>query len=279
LVAGEICIVNKNSSSLNKPLMKTIAKVTGIMILASLMLTAQPGFAQQTDKQEQQSYHIKIIKDENGKQEVIEKTFASQQEMDAYLKDNKLDVPATNEPPMPPATPGKEDKKEKKIVISEGEDGYGRTSLDINYENFSAEERAEMIQNALNQKSGKVKVEMIKQRKVDMPHQDGSMLAPEAPKPITAIREPAEAWANLTDVKVFPNPASGQFHLMFGVGKAADVMLRVTDLNGKEVYTETFKNYIGKFEKEISSANLITGTYIVDVQAGGEKSTTKVIMQ
>ena len=151
--------------------------------------------------------------------------------------------------------------------------------LDINYENFSAEERAEMIQNALNQKSGKVKVEMIKQRKVDMPHQDGSMLAPEAPKPITAIREPAEAWANLTDVKVFPNPASGQFHLMFGVGKAADVMLRVTDLNGKEVYTETFKNYSGKFEKEISSANLITGTYIVDVQAGGEKSTTKVIMQ
>ena len=256
-----------------------MAKITGIMILASFMLTTQPGFAQQTDKQEQQTYRIKIIKDENGKQEVTDKTFNSQQEMDAYLKDNKPDVPPVAEPPVPPVTPGKAGNKEKKIVIQEGEDVNGGTNLNINYENFSAEERAEMIQRALNQKSDKVKVEILKQRKMDMPHPDGSMQTPEPPKPPMAVKEPAEAWANLTDVKVFPNPAAGQFHLSFGVGKPADVKLLVTDLNAKEVYAETYKNYSGRFEKEISSANLTTGTYIVDVQAGGEKNTIKVVMQ
>jgi hypothetical protein len=262
--------------------MKTLAKITGIMILASLMLAAQPGFAQQTaDRQEQQSYHIKIIKDENGKQEVIDKTFASQPEMDAYMKDNKLDAPPTIEPPMPPATPVKADTKEKKIVISESEEANGHTSLDITYENYSAERRAELIQKILNEEGNKVKVEIVKQHKMDMSHPDGSMQTPEPPKaPVGAgVKEPDEAWTNLTDVKVFPNPATGQFHLSFGVGKAADVKLLVTDLNGKEVYTETFKNYTGKFEKEISSANLTTGTYIVDVQAGGEKNTIKVVMQ
>jgi hypothetical protein len=55
--------------------------------------------------------------------------------------------------------------------------------------------------------------------------------------------------------------------------------LRVTDLNGKEVYAETFSGYSGRFEKEIKSANLSAGTYIVDIQAGNEKETTRVVMQ
>ena len=263
--------------------MKSLAHITGIVVLVLLMLAAQPGHAQQTpDRQEQQNYHIKIIRDENGKQEVIDKTFGSQQEMDAYMKDSKMDAPPMKDlPPMPPVTPGREEKKEKKIVISESEEGNGHTSLNITYENYSAEKRAELIQKILNEDGSKVKVEILKQRKMDWARPEGSIQTPEPPKPPmgAGIKEAGEGWANLTDVKVFPNPANGQFHLSFGVGKASDVMLRVSDLNGREVYAETFKNYSGKFEKEISSANLTTGTYIVDVQAGGEKSTIKVVMQ
>jgi hypothetical protein len=268
--------------------MKTLTNIAGAVVLISLLITAQLGFAQQTpDKQEQQKFQIKIVKDENGKKEVIDKTFNNQEELDAYLKDNKMDMPEMNGLPAlqeitssPGSSARADGNKDKKIVISEQVENNadGNTSLAITYQNYSAEERAELIQNILNQKSKDVKVEITKERQVRWTQSEVTQ-TPEPPKPPSAIKEPAETSANLSEVKVFPNPATGQFNITFNVGKAADIQLRVTDLNGKEVYAEKFINYSGKFEKEIKAANLSTGTYIVEIQTGNEKNSIQVVMQ
>ena len=118
----------------------------------------------------------------------------------------------------------------------------------------------------------------MKQRKARIYH-NGPASGTEGVVPSVSEKASTETANNLSEVKVFPNPASGQFHVAFNIGKAADVMLKVTDLNGKEVYAETFNGYSGKFGKEIKSANLSTGTYIVNIQAGNETETTRVVMQ
>jgi len=248
--------------------MKTITNISRLAVPALFVLLAQPGFAQQsTDRQEQQSYQIKIVKDENGNQEVIDKTFNSRDEMEAYVKENKIDVPETKEPPSPPAIKPADDKT-KRIVISEIEQN-GKTSLEFTYENFSSDERARLIQDILNDKWHDVKIEIAKQHQNTEGHN----------APPSSVNEPTEAAINLTDVKVFPNPATGQFHVAFSVTKPTNLQVTVDDLNGKEVYAEAVTNYAGKFEKEIDGASMVPGTYIVNIQAGTEKRTTRVVMQ
>ncbi len=270
--------------------MKTTTTIIKTVVLASIVLSAQLMFAQQaTEKQEQQKYQIKIVKDENGKQEVIDKTFSSKEELDAYMKDNNLDAPEIVEAPLPPVPPvppchgaGNKhcDKNMKSIVVTENApvNGNGHSTLEITYENFAPEERTELIDEVLSQKEENVRVEIRKERSVH--HEINSETqTPEPPQPPMSVKEPATSANNLNDVKVFPNPAGGQFHVEFSVSKPTTVHVKLTDLNGKEVYNETFDNYSGKFEKDINNTNLAGGTYIMEIQAGGEKTTTKVVMQ
>ena len=263
--------------------MKTLPNIVTIMALAFFVIAAQPTFAQQTtSQQEQQKFRIKIVKDDNGKQEVTDKTFNSKSELEAYVNENKIDAPEMNELPEIVAnakctnTQVKcDDSKMKKIAISETNTGNvdGSTTLSITYNNFSPEERAQVIQNIINQKGTNVRLEIRKEREVNSAKND------ESNQPAYSVNELSETANNLTDVKVFPNPANGQFHIAFNVGKASNVQLRLTDLNGKEIYAENFNNYSGKFEKNINNTNLSAGTYIMNVQAGNEKTTTKVVMQ
>ena len=158
LLTCHICITNYFSSQ-KSIVMKTATNVTRVFALALLIFAMEFGFAQQTttDKPQQQKYCIKIVKDENGKQEVISKTFASKDEMDAYMKENKMDAPEMAELPgaASTATGSTADTKTKKVIISETDESAagGKTSLDITYENFTAEERAQFIQTILNQKA------------------------------------------------------------------------------------------------------------------------------
>ena len=273
--------------------MKTTTTIIKTVVLSAIVLSAELIFAQQaTEKQEQQKYQIKIVKDENGKQEVIDKTFTSKDELDAYMKDNNLDAPEITEdllpplPPLPPVPPchGKSakdcDKDMKTITVTENAPaaGNGPSSLQITYENFAPEERAELINEVLSQKEENVRVEIRKERTLH--HEINSETqTPVPPQPPMSVKEPLSSANNLNDVKVFPNPSGGQFHVEFSVSKPSTVQVKLTDLNGKEVYNETFNNYSGKFEKDISNTNLAGGTYIMEINAGGEKTTTKVVMQ
>ncbi len=262
--------------------MKTTTRIISLVVLALFVLTAGTGFAQQADqKQDQQKYRIKIIKDENGKKEVVDKAFTTKAEMDAYLKENNIEAVDGND--LPPLGAGPQStttgNKTKKIIINESssEATGGATTLDVTYQNFTPDERAQLIQGILNAKSPDVKLEINHQRKiiktVTIENADDN-------QPPNSVNEPGEPVKNITDVKVFPNPATGQFHVVFTVSKPVNIAMRLTDLNGKEVYAGELNNYSGKFDKELNgNGTLAAGTYILDVQGGNEHEVFKVVMQ
>jgi len=50
-------------------------------------------------------------------------------------------------------------------------------------------------------------------------------------------------------------------------------------MEGQEVFAEAMNNYSGKPEKNINAAGLAQGTYLMAVEAGGERTTTTVVLQ
>ena len=272
--------------------MKTILIATKLLLLSAFIIAAGGLFAQEkVEKQEPKKYSLHMVKDENGKEEIIDKTFASRAEMDAYMKEHKIDLPEAPEALAPAATPGEKiviektidkhngknnDKKEKKIIIIEKEEGSlgGNTDLEITYTNLNSDERAQVIQRLLNEKGKAVQIIQMKKPGQNVKSESQNTQPPTGIENLTP-----EQTSNLSDVTLFPNPANGQFHVTFNVVKPADIKLRITDLQGNEVYASALNNYSGKFEKDINRPDLAKGTYVLDITAGAEKKTTKVVMQ
>jgi hypothetical protein len=70
---------------------------------------------------------------------------------------------------------------------------------------------------------------------------------------------------------IYPNPTSGNSILIFSSPQKGELFLR--DLNGKMVYAKSFNEK----EVQIASSELITGTYILEINLNGVKLFTKLM--
>jgi hypothetical protein len=284
--------------------MKT--KSLHLMLVALAALATGSLFAQDNDaKADKQKYSLHIIKDENGKTRIIDRTFGTKDEMDAFVKANDLDKAETDRPepptpptppnppvgpnpPSPPSSPGKRQSKknevkEKKIIIIEKEEGglNGKTGFTIDLSQLPEDEVIKVVQEIINLNLAKVEVQHIGNKKE-------INQAPASPRSSTEVDQDAQRTAidpqpdansaNVANLKVYPNPGR-QFHVVCNVSKPCDVKLTMVDMNGKEVYEEAMNNYSGKLEKDINGAALGKGTYLLDVEAGSERATTTVVLQ
>ena len=84
---------------------------------------------------------------------------------------------------------------------------------------------------------------------------------------------------NPDNLKVFSNPSDGKFVVQFNLPEEGDTGITITDINGKEVYTETIKNFSGDYNKTISISDKPKGTYFVKVTQNGYSSTRSVVVQ
>ena len=260
--------------------MKTISLISA----ASLLLTTSGGFAQSSsEKTDQPTYRIKIVKEEIGKKEVTDKTFASKEELVAYAKENNIETPEAGTTILKTVkrTEGKQKmreeqpnknyiKKEKKIIIIEkDESSLGeKTDFEITLSNLTDKESGELVQEIINKKIGTLAVvnTATKSEAQNTPAEGTNVGINDKPN-------------NLNSLKVYPNPSNSEFHVEFSVTKPCNVKLRINDMQGKEVYAEAMNNYSGKFEKNITRSDLSSGTYLMVIEAGNEKETTTVVMQ
>lgn len=252
------------------------------MLLAALTMATQGVFAQEkAAPQAQNKYKVHLVKDVNGKEEVIDKTFDTKAEMEAFMKERGIDAPEAPgnnvviEKTVNKKMNKKGDKMEKKIIIVEREESsIGKTKLEISSEDLTAEERAKVIQALLDIQDKNIKVKILKAlaTKDEAPNAPGPT---HQPGPLAVDNVPA----NISELTLSPNPNNGQFHVTFNVGKPADIKLRITDLQGNEIYASSLSNYSGKFEKDINRPDMAKGVYLLDVTAGTERKTTKVVMQ
>ncbi|HYV90784.1 MAG TPA: T9SS type A sorting domain-containing protein [Chitinophagales bacterium] len=78
---------------------------------------------------------------------------------------------------------------------------------------------------------------------------------------------------------IFPNPVKDQATLQINLQRAGDLIIRVYDLNGTEMYRKVEAGTsAGNHSYTIPVKNLLSGTYLVNVSAGSSSSSHKMVV-
>ncbi len=78
---------------------------------------------------------------------------------------------------------------------------------------------------------------------------------------------------------VFPNPASDVATVTFETETSSDVVLTITDLSGKVVYSNDMNSVIGVQNIEINTASFESGVYMVNISSNGNQVTKKLAVK
>lgn len=84
--------------------------------------------------------------------------------------------------------------------------------------------------------------------------------------------------SGLTDVTVYPNPATDFITLKFNTEKAENVAVNVVDVTGKLVYSEQINHAGGDFQRQFNISNLSKGFYIMNLETSKGKTVRKFIV-
>jgi len=81
--------------------------------------------------------------------------------------------------------------------------------------------------------------------------------------------------------ELFPNPAAAgsQIAVLFELGTAADVTARITDLNGRLHSVERFGQLPAGRRGQTLRMPAVPGIYLVELEAGGERTVNRVVVQ
>lgn len=82
----------------------------------------------------------------------------------------------------------------------------------------------------------------------------------------------------LDEFNFYPNPSNGTFQLKFQ-GKQRATSVRVTDINGKEMYAENLQDFGGSYDKEINLSGLKKGIYLLQVVQGTKAVNKKIVIE
>lgn len=82
----------------------------------------------------------------------------------------------------------------------------------------------------------------------------------------------------LQDAQVYPNPTEGDFSLSFTT-QPGELIVAITDVNGKVIYHEVNENSTGYYNREIDLKDVPTGNYIVSVKQGDKLFTQQIAKQ
>ncbi|MDF2437677.1 MAG: hypothetical protein K0Q95_2053 [Bacteroidota bacterium] len=87
-----------------------------------------------------------------------------------------------------------------------------------------------------------------------------------------------EETENASSVEVYPNPSAGMFNISFVNVQFTDLLINVTDIQGKEVFTFREKNITGSYNKQINLEGLQKGFYSLRLTDGNEMIIRKLII-
>ncbi|MEO6760418.1 MAG: T9SS type A sorting domain-containing protein, partial [Saprospiraceae bacterium] len=89
-----------------------------------------------------------------------------------------------------------------------------------------------------------------------------------------------EASGNISQLTVFPNPASGMVNVSFELQEPAPVRFEIRDLTGRLQSIRTAENRpAGKQQEALDVAQLPAGIYLLDIQAGASRLTRKLVIE
>jgi hypothetical protein len=75
-----------------------------------------------------------------------------------------------------------------------------------------------------------------------------------------------------------PNPNNGKFTLEFYTPKTANTDVRIVDINGQVIFSESYPNFIGFFSRHMDISPASQGMYVVQIDIGGKKYVKKFMV-
>ena len=83
-----------------------------------------------------------------------------------------------------------------------------------------------------------------------------------------------------TQLTIFPNPSSGLFTVTVSFKSEIDkATINIYDLSGKSIFSETVFSNSNKLVKKFNMANLLSGSYILDIVNSTEASSTTLLIK
>lgn len=83
---------------------------------------------------------------------------------------------------------------------------------------------------------------------------------------------------DLEELSYYPNPNAGKFTLAFKANKKP-TEIKITSLDGKEVYTEKLQSFEGSYQKEIDLSGQQPGIYLLQVLQGKRALNKKIVIE
>jgi hypothetical protein len=80
-------------------------------------------------------------------------------------------------------------------------------------------------------------------------------------------------------LNVYPNPANSSATISMALSNEANVVINVTDLSGKVVYTNALGKVNGAQKITVNTDSLSSGVYMVNLSVDGAVSTQKLVVR
>lgn len=266
--------------------MKTMNQLATALLTAVLLAVTPNAFGQKAEEHlSQQNYRLNFFGEESGNKEVIEKSFYNRDEMQNYFKEHNPqteDFSETTPPPAEEITPHEikhstgETAKHIRVVVAEKRDGKeGKKKKSQRLSNgLSSTNTVFIIEKKVSASSKSTPTWQTAEEAILPDPSGGGQKEPPLSNADPSTGTP------LSELSLYPNPSGGNFHVSFRVAQPTDVILRMSDINGKQVYFNLIRNHQGLFEKDIFFAGgLPKGTYLLEAIAGEQRVTTRVVVQ
>ncbi len=93
----------------------------------------------------------------------------------------------------------------------------------------------------------------------------------------TSLQENGSKELNDINLNVYPNPAGDEVTVSFETKKKGTTRILLTDMQGKELYSEGIADFKGKYEEKIPLKDNPSGVYLLQVSQNGKAVTKKII--
>lgn len=81
------------------------------------------------------------------------------------------------------------------------------------------------------------------------------------------------------NVSVYPNPSSGAFTVVYDNASHANLVIRITDIQGKAVAAEAVNDFTGTYTNTFDLSNFGKGMYLLEISDKGQVVHKKIVVQ
>jgi hypothetical protein len=89
----------------------------------------------------------------------------------------------------------------------------------------------------------------------------------------------AEGGTAINNLDVYPNPSRDIFNVSFTSEDVQDLEVRVINVVGEVIYTESLQQFVGEYTKQVDLATYTKGIYFLEITTNNGVVNKKLILQ